>query len=238
MDFAGACFDSGMIKWWENDGNLMFSGHILIAEFDYANSLQIVDMDGDSVLDITASCGSIDDHDDPLVWLKNNDDRTFTKFVIDSDFIRLHAAVSADLDQDGDMDVVGGEYFGDIAWWENQPNVVVDLEMPTTYFREGDPCRLTAQITNHSNQDLEQIPLFVILDVYGEYWFWPTWTQTGEYQLIDIPMGLQEHTIIEPFTWPPNTGSAIHVIFWGALTKTDFSDVLGTFGFWEFGWGM
>ncbi len=109
--------------------------------------------------------------------------------------------------------------------------------MPATYFREGDPCSLTATVTNYSYQDLTDIPIFVVLDVYGEYWLWPEWEQTPAYALINIPVGSQEIPVINPFTWPSNTGSATSIIFWGALTKPDFSDVLGTFGFWEFGWG-
>ncbi len=238
VDFVGACFDSNKVKWWENDGTQTFSNHTLEYGFSSANSICIAELDNGLNVDIIAAHSAIDEEEDGIIWFKNLNGTTFNKFIVDREFTHTRFLLTYDLDQDGDQDIIACEWYGDIAWWENQPNVIVELNMPSDYFREGDPCRLTAEITNHSNYDLEQIPLFVILDVYGEYWFWPTWTQTGEYQLMDIPMGLQEQIIIEPFTWPSNTGSATGIFFWGALTKTDFSNVLGTFGFWEFGWGM
>jgi len=71
--------------------------------------------------------------------------------------------------------------------------------MPSHHFREGDTCGLITQIVNYSNQDLQGIPLFVLLDVYGEFWFWPSWSQVADFKLINVPMGSQALTIKEPF---------------------------------------
>ena len=81
-----------------------------------------------------------------------------------------------------------------------------------------------------------QIPFAVILEVYGEYWFYPDWTQDIGYEILDISPGFTEKTIIETFPWPTNAGTASGLHFFSLFLKPDLSDMLGVMESWEFGW--
>ncbi len=87
---------------------------------------------------------------------------------------------------------------------------------------------------------LSGYPLFVILDVYGDYWFAPAWTniQNGVdyYRDLEFEPGLTGVGIIEPFNWPEGVGQAGGIIFWGALTTPDMDALFGSVDSLTFGW--
>jgi len=48
---------------------------------------------------------------------------SFTPHEIDTNFNGAHSVCAADLDQDGDLDVVGAAHYGDrVSWWESALN--------------------------------------------------------------------------------------------------------------------
>ena len=113
--------------------------------------------------------------------------------------------------------------------------------MPDTYFSPGDTCRLTAFIRNFSGSALNNVPFFVILDVYGQRWFFDDWTGELDYQTITVPPGTTEKTIIEEFTWP-DTGNqtAEDIVFLSAVLNQEFTQIFGGadgLGRWSFGFG-
>lgn len=115
----------------------------------------------------------------------------------------------------------------------------VDLELPRTVFVAGDIFQLTAWVCNPGDL-LMNIPLFVILDVYGELWFAPGWRhypdQGIDYFQQDFDKGLHEIIVLESFAWPGGAGSADGLYFHGALTDPDFSAILGTMDSVMFGY--
>lgn len=113
----------------------------------------------------------------------------------------------------------------------------VTLEMPNTYFSPGDICWLKAYLENEV-EVLTDIPLFVILDVYSNYWFWDSWTQQIDFVVIDVSLGRTEKTIIDTFTWPDTGGQSMTgLVFWGALTNPEMTEILGEHDRIEFGYG-
>lgn len=109
------------------------------------------------------------------------------------------------------------------------PELGVTLDMPQTHFSAGDTFYLDAVITNPGTI-LVNVPVFVFLDVAGQYWFWPTWATFPEidFQLRNIPAGATTISIIDPFDWPDIDGAGVPLSFWSAMVKPDFSDILGT----------
>ena len=47
--------------------------------------------------------------------------------------------------------------------------------MPAEYYSPGDLCMLDAHLYNAADP-MTAVPLVVILDVAGQYWFWDDWT--------------------------------------------------------------
>ena len=78
----------------------------------------VADINGDGYLDIvTASM-----HDNTIAWYENSKDRnpTFTKEDISTDAASANGIFVADLDNDGDLDIVSASANDDkIAWYEN-----------------------------------------------------------------------------------------------------------------------
>jgi hypothetical protein len=108
------------IAWWENvDGSgTSWIEHIVDGSFDLASSVFSEDIDGDGDMDILGA--SI--YDDDITWWENIDGSgtSWIEHTIDGDFDGARSVYSEDVDNDGDMDVLGAaEWADDITWWEN-----------------------------------------------------------------------------------------------------------------------
>lgn len=113
----------------------------------------------------------------------------------------------------------------------------VVLRMPSTYYQPGETCSLVAIVCNTTPTTLEGYPFFVILDVYGNYWFAPEWTQDFDYYDLVFEPGATPLIIIPEFVWPQGAGSATGIMFWSAVTDPLITQVVGTLDYWTFGWG-
>lgn len=92
----------------------------------------------------------------------------------------------------------------------------IEILMNQTLFQSGDVFNLDVRTTN--NSDSITLDVFVILDVYGSVWFWPSWLQTVNHATWEIPAVTDRSTDILDFTWPENAGAADGLKFWAALT--------------------
>ena len=108
--------------------------------------------------------------------------------------------------------------------------------MPAEYFRAGDPCSTLVYVCNPGPDEYTNVPLFVILDVYGQYFFAPTFGDFAHYT-IDVPTGQQEILVLPEFTWPANVGSASNIIWISAMTDPAITELFGDMDQWTFGWG-
>jgi len=90
-------------------------------------------------------------------------------------------------------------------------------------------------ITNPGPELYDQ-PLVVLLEVFGSYFWHPSWTSEFEYEPMDVGIGEFEETILS-FFWPDIEGSSNGLRFYGALLNDDFSAILGAYDMVEFGWG-
>ncbi len=104
------------IAWWENNGNQVFTKHIIDNNFEGAKCVYANDIDGDKDIDIVATSSDANE----VAWWGNNGDQEFTKHSIDTSFYGAYDVYASDIDGDDDVDVVATALYGDeIAWWEN-----------------------------------------------------------------------------------------------------------------------
>lgn len=116
----------------------------------------------------------------------------------------------------------------------------VILDMPQEFYSPGELFYLEARLIN-PGPAVHQTALFVILDVYGDLWFWPSWTRFPpelDFDWTPLNHGITPISIIEEFSWP-DTGSdeAAGLVFWGAMLNDELNDLRGDMDRIEFGYG-
>ncbi len=120
MDVLGAAAEAFDVCWWENtDGSgTSWSKITLNNNFVGANSVYAADVNNDGYMDILGSASDASE----ILWWKNTDGTgtVWTEYTVDGDYSGAQAVCAADVNGDGNMDVVGaGFYEDDITWWNN-----------------------------------------------------------------------------------------------------------------------
>ena len=120
MDVVSASIEDDKIFWYENDGNKdpFFATAEIATSVDGIRSVFVADMDGDGDLDIV----SASENDANIAWYENdgNADPSWTAADIASTAEDSRNVFAADMDGDGDMDIVSASLDDDtIVWYEN-----------------------------------------------------------------------------------------------------------------------
>lgn len=113
-------------------------------------------------------------------------------------------------------------------------NLGVTIDMPSTSFGPSDTFYLNVDICNPS-ASMGVVPLFVILDVYHELFFAPSFNDFDHYH-IQLFSGFQSLPIIPAFAWPVDAGAADGILFYAGLTNPQITDLIGDYDFVIFGW--
>ena len=120
MDILSASNADNTIAWYENNGdaNPTWTASDIVTNAGFARDVHAADMDGDGDMDIV----SADFGDNTIAWYENNGDAnpTWTAADISTSANAPHSVFVADIDGDGDMDIVSADS-GDntIAWYES-----------------------------------------------------------------------------------------------------------------------
>ena len=121
MDVIGSKGDS--VDWWENvtGSGVLWIKHAVGSDFDDPECVYAEDIDGDGDMDILGAAGSA--LYDDISWWENTDGTgtSWVKHIVyNYYFLGAHSVYSADMDNDGDMDILGAGYYeAEIDWFEN-----------------------------------------------------------------------------------------------------------------------
>jgi VCBS repeat protein len=134
LDFVACSSLDDKIIWYENNGQSIssFTRHIIDQDPDGANTgdngacdgprqIVILDADNDGDIDVFA----VGVNNNSVVWYESSggSEPTFTPSYLSNDFLAARAITAADVDGDGDMDIVAGAWMDDRAlWFENDGN--------------------------------------------------------------------------------------------------------------------
>jgi len=123
-DIIAAGFFSAQLVWLKNDGEGQFRSVELTMFLRGAAGTCASDLDGDGDADIVAAAsGMLKVVSGRLVWWENEGRGTFVEHILDASFDGAESVCAADIDGDGDIDIVGASTSdGVIAWWENDGN--------------------------------------------------------------------------------------------------------------------
>ncbi len=120
VDVLGAAQTDNDITWWENaagDGTVWIE-HTVDGDFGFASSVYAADVDGDGDMDVLGVADSADD----ITWWENTagDGTVWIEHTVDGDFDGARSVYAADVDGDGNMDILGAaRNADDITWWED-----------------------------------------------------------------------------------------------------------------------
>ena len=188
---AASSFD-GTISWFENQGGVFGQLNIITEEAKLATAVHVADLDGDGDLDVVSA--SSEDH--KIAWYENEDGRgTFgVQRMISNQAYRAFSVVTADLDTDGDEDVLSASRSDNkIAWYENMdsgrfgPQQVITSEAHgarSVYAADidgdGDPDVLSASQDDHVVAWYENFNIVTSILDTEEYETPPSTTFIGE----------------------------------------------------------
>ena len=113
--------------------------------------------------------------------------------------------------------------------------VTLSISMPVNIFHPGDPCFLNIDLEN-TGTGMYQALLVVVLDAYGEVFFWPSWNDVLDKAVIHLPGGSSRVEIIPEFLWPDDTGTAQGVFFHSGILGMDMMDLVSNIDSYKFGW--
>jgi hypothetical protein len=195
---------SASVTWWENtDGTgTSWTAHT-IGSFSGPRSVCAADIDDDGDMDVLAAAYTADD----ITWWENTDGMgtSWTEHPINSDFNGAWAVRAADIDGDGDIDVLGTALEADdITWWENDGD-----ENFTEHTIKGDYNGARAVYAADIDGD-------AALDIIGAAWYANniTWWESDMegihdvgIESIDIPSTLPLDTTLYPQVTVTNPGT-------------------------------
>ena len=120
MDVLSASTEDDTIAWYENNGTSSpsFTEHVITTNTNHARSVHAADVDGDGDIDVL-SASSLDNK---IAWYENDgaSPPSFTPHTITTSAADAKSVYTADLDKDGDMDVLSASRNDNkIAWYEN-----------------------------------------------------------------------------------------------------------------------
>jgi len=120
VDILAADYGEGRIIWWENPDGAYRSWEIHVVDDDFYApwSVRAGDIDGDGCMDVVGSSmiGDI------VAWWENLDGSGvfWEEHLVDMAFDGACCVATADVDSDGDLDILGAGYYEDsYVWWEN-----------------------------------------------------------------------------------------------------------------------
>jgi len=122
VDVLGAAYYGDKIYWWENDGTSTVANWTTIyvkTGFDGAQDVHVADVDGDGDQDVLGAAILAD----AVKWWENDGTNVTAGWVehsVDNAFDGAYGISTADMDRDGDVDILGAASVDDlIVWWEN-----------------------------------------------------------------------------------------------------------------------
>ena len=120
IDVLGAAYYGNELVLFVNDGDQhpSWERQVIDGSFSEALAVSVADVDGDGLPDILGGSGAGAE----IAWWRNlgGSPPQWSRTTVDDQVPGAHDVTAADLDNDGDTDIIGASYENDeILWWRN-----------------------------------------------------------------------------------------------------------------------
>jgi hypothetical protein len=122
-----------------------------------------------------------------------------------------------------------------VAWGSECAETGCRVFMPSHEFQPLDLCYCDVTVCNLSPNILAETPVFVILDIFGSYFFAPSFTDFDYYEM-DIQPGETVIEVLPEFVWPSGAGTLSGAMWYAAMTDPGITELVGELGIFTFGW--
>ncbi len=122
--------------------------------------------------------------------------------------------------------------------WEDWKSTGVTIYMPAETFRPDDICSCDVTVRNCETVTLENYPLFVILDIAGNYYFAPSFSDYDNFMstFSEFPVGETNVKVLPEFRWPHGAGTFSGASWISALTNPEITALFGDMDTFTFNW--
>lgn len=116
-------------------------------------------------------------------------------------------------------------------------SIFLDLRLNNNFFSAGDLFLLDIDIVNFA--PAQNIDLYVFLDVYDNYWFWPSWVMypAMDTERIFIPAQDVLRRSVLNFIWPENSGAGTDIFFWSMASAPSSYELISNIESESFDYG-
>ncbi len=116
------------------------------------------------------------------------------------------------------------------------PPIGMDLILDDPDLVPGDRLHLRMMLHNPGAVQVG-MDAYVLLEVYGQFWFWPGWTLSLDFSNIPCPAMASHESDVLDFIWPQGVGAAFGLKFWGAAFVPETYDLIGEVRMITWGYG-
>ncbi|HNS40483.1 MAG TPA: hypothetical protein PKJ56_09610, partial [Promineifilum sp.] len=113
--------------------------------------------------------------------------------------------------------------------------VTFTLSLNQQEFRPLDQFRLSGRLTGGPYDTT--VDLYIVLDVYSQYYFYPSWEQEITFARIEIEHYWDVTLDIFNFAWPRNVGQASGLWFYGIICEPGTYNLVANYSSIAFSYG-
>jgi Big-like domain-containing protein/VCBS repeat protein/FG-GAP repeat protein len=162
----------GPLSWFENVDGVggSWNSHVIDSTFASPYALAAADLDGDGDLDILSTANTLSGPG--VVWYENRLDEASADFaplrIISTGQGPAFSIVAADLDGDGDLDVLAGDSLDFLTWYENTDGAgTFSPRAMIAAYGQGNLCVAAADLDRDGDLDI----IYVSADGYDTQWY-------------------------------------------------------------------
>ncbi len=155
MDVLGASANDNRIDLWINEGGtpITWTEQTIGSNYGGARSVYSIDIDTDGDMDVLGT--ALADNEITVWYNEGGNPIAWTEQIISDSFSAAHHVYAADIDNDGDMDVLGAAYNNKVALWINEGGNPITWNKQTIDNMFAGAMRvIAADVNNDGNLDI------------------------------------------------------------------------------------